>query len=422
MGTGNPIGPPRVHIMLFLIKIAWMNSFRNARRTSLAGLAIGIGLAALIFTDGLMIGMSDTIVRIATDTFMGHGQVHAEGFRSTRDVARVVRGLPRVLERLRNDPQVERMTLRVQTPGMLASPATSGTVLLYGVDPGLERPFSKVDEAIVEGSFLEREDRRKILVGSKLAEALEIGLGDRVVVTAAEAESGELAQDMFRVGGIFRFGVRELDGGVGFAHIETVRRLLGLPGEVHEIALHLKSFSGTEAMDAGFWSRFSRNGNEARSWRELMPQLSAILDMSGFSSLIVGVILFAVVSLGIVNTLFMSLHERIFEYGVLRAVGTSPARMAMMILFEAGALSLLSIPIGCGIGFAVTFLYSVLGIDYSGIDFAGVTLRELIFPVLRLEQFVLFPVCVFLFTLVAGIYPAVFAARLKPAQAMKMYE
>ena len=278
--------------MLFLIKIAWMNSFRNARRTLLAGLAIGIGLAALIFTDGMMIGMSDTIVRIATDTFMGHGQVHAEGFRSTRDVARVVRGLPRLLERLRNDPEVERMTLRVQTPGMLASPATSGTVLLYGVDPGLERPFSRVDEAIVEGSFLERADRRKILVGSKLAEALEIGLGDRVVVTAAQAESGELAQDMFRVGGIFRFGVRELDGGVGFAHIETVQRLLGLPDEVHEIALHLKSFSGTEAMDAGFWSRFSRNGNEARSWRELMPQLSAILDMSGFSSLIVGVILF----------------------------------------------------------------------------------------------------------------------------------
>ena len=408
--------------MLFLMKIAWMNSFRNARRTLLAGLAIGIGLAALIFTDGLMIGMSDSIVRIATDTFMGHGQVHAEGFTRTHDLARVVRELPGVLERLKSEPEVERISLRVQTPGMLASPATSGTVLLYGVDPGLERVFSRVDEAIVEGSFLERNDRRKILLGSKLAEALEIGLGDRVVVTAAEAESGELAQDMFRVGGIFHFNVRELDGGVGFAHIETVQRLLGLPGEVHEIAVHFKGFSGNEATDAGFWSRYSQSGNEARSWRELMPQLSAVLDMSGFSSLIVGFILFAVVSLGIVNTLFMSLHERMFEYGVLRAVGTRPGRMAMMILFEAGALSLFSILIGCCIGFVVTFLYSIRGIDYAGIEFAGVTLREMIYPVLRLEQFVLFPTCVFLFTLVAGIYPAVYAARLKPAQAMKTYE
>ena len=404
------------------MKIAWMNTFRNARRTLLAGLAIGIGLAALIFTDGLMIGMSDSIIRIATDTFMGHGQVHAKGFRSTREVARVVSGLPGVLERLKADPEVERISLRVQTPGMLASPATSGTVLLYGVDPDLERAFSKIHEVIVEGSFLERDDRRKILLGSKLAKTLEVGLGDRVVVTAAEAETGELAQEMFRVGGIFHFDVGELDGGVGFAHIETVQRLLGLPGEVHEIALHFKSSSGNEATDALFWSRLSRNGNVARSWRALMPQLSAVVEMTGFSSFIVGAILFAVVSLGIVNTLFMSLHERMFEFGVLRAVGTRPGRMAMMVLFEAGALSVLSIVIGCGLGFVVTSLYAIYGIDYAGIEFAGVTLRELIYPVLRAEQFVLFPVCVFLFTLVAGVYPAVYAARLNPAEAMKTYE
>ncbi len=404
------------------MKIAWMNTFRNARRTLLAGFAIGIGLAALIFTDGLMIGMSESIIRIATDTFMGHGQVHAEGFRSTREVSRTVRGLPGVLERLKADPEVERISLRVQTPGMLASPATSGTVLLYGVDPDLERAFSKIHEVIVEGSFLERDDRRKILLGSKLAKTLEVGLGDRVVVTAAEAETGELAQEMFRVGGIFHFDVGELDRGVGFAHIETVQRLLGLPGEVHEIALHFKSSSGNEATDALFWSRLSRNGNVARSWRALMPQLSAVVEMTGFSSFIVGAILFAVVSLGIVNTLFMSLHERMFEFGVLRAVGTRPGRMAMMVLFEAGALSVLSIVIGCGLGFVVTSVYSIYGIDYAGIEFAGVTLRELIYPVLRVEQFVLFPVCVFLFTLVAGVYPAVYAARLNPAEAMKTYE
>ncbi len=70
----------------------------------------------------------------------------------------------------------------------------------------------------------------------------------------------------------------------------------------------------------------------------------------------------------------------------------------------------------------MTSVYSIYGIDYAGIEFAGVTLRELIYPVLRVEQFVLFPVCVFLFTLVAGVYPAVYAARLNPAEAMKTYE
>ncbi len=66
--------------MLLLIKLAWRNMFRNTRRTALASLAIGVGLAGLIFTDALMIGMVESMIRTATDTFLGHGQVHAEGF------------------------------------------------------------------------------------------------------------------------------------------------------------------------------------------------------------------------------------------------------------------------------------------------------------------------------------------------------
>ena len=61
--------------MLLLIKLAWRNMFRNARRTALASLAIGVGLAGLIFTDALMIGMVESMIRTATDSFLGHGQV-----------------------------------------------------------------------------------------------------------------------------------------------------------------------------------------------------------------------------------------------------------------------------------------------------------------------------------------------------------
>ena len=59
-----------------------------------------------------------------------------------------------------------------------------------------------------------------------------------------------------------------------------------------------------------------------------------------------GVVLFGVVVFGIINTLFMSLYERMFEFGVLRAVGTRPLGMARLILFEAGALAIVSIVLG----------------------------------------------------------------------------
>ena len=405
--------------MLFLIRVSWRNIFRNARRTVLASLAIGIGLAALIFIDAMMLGMVESMIRTATDTFLGQGQIHAEGFRSTLEVERTVRELPRVLEGLRKEPQVKGFALRTQAFGMLSSPANVGGVMLYGIDPQLEAGMSRIDEAVVEGAFLGGEDLRKILIGSKLAERLEVAPGDRVVVTVAEAETGALAQEMFRVGGVFRFNIREMDGGMAFVHLKTSQALLGLGDGVHEVALRFEDLHLAGDPAYGFWGRYSQNGNEALGWKLLMPQLDAAVEISRFSAVVVGAILFAVVSLGIMNTLFMSLYERMFEFGVLRAVGTRPIRMALMILFEAGALSMLSIVTGLAIGFAVTYTYSVYGIDYVGIEFAGVTLGELIYPVLRLSQFVVFPFWVFLFTLVAGLYPAIFAARLMPAKAME---
>lgn len=72
--------------MIMLIKLAWRNGLRNKRRTFLAGTAIGVGLAALIFVDGLMIGMGESLVKSATDTFMGQAQITYEGFTDTFEV------------------------------------------------------------------------------------------------------------------------------------------------------------------------------------------------------------------------------------------------------------------------------------------------------------------------------------------------
>ena len=405
--------------MLLLIKLAWRNIFRNTRRTLLAGLAIGIGLASLIFTDAVIIGMEESMIRTATDTFLGQGQIHFEGFRSTFEVEKTINNLKGVLSNLQDEREIRSFSVRTQAFSMLTSPMNVGSITLYGIDPQLEREVSKIDEAIAHGAYLKPDDRGRILMGTKLAETLEVGLGDRVVVTVAQAETGALAQEMFRVAGIFHFNSREMDGGVAFINLEKARELLNLDEGAHEIALHFDDLDRAGDRSLDFWRRYSQNGNEALGWKDLMPELDAAVQLSQFSTLMVAFVLFSVVALGIMNTLFMSLYERMFEFGVLRAVGTRPFRMALTILFEAGALAIISIIIGIAIGYAATYYVSVRGIDYVGIEFGGVTLRELIYPVMHFNQFTLFPLYVFTFTLIAGIYPALFAAKLAPAKAMR---
>ena len=404
---------------LILVKLAWRNIFRNKRRTFIASVAIGIGLAALIFVDAFMIGMSENMIRTATASFLGDAQIHRQGFRDEQEVSLTIQALDEVTTNLAEETTVQHSTQRVLAFGMITSPANVSAINLIGVHPPTEKFLSLIDDAITEGAYFEGENSRDIVVGAKLAETLEIGLGDRVVVTVAQAESGDLSQEMFRVSGIYRFVGEEMNSGMAFVQIEKAQEMLAIGNGVHEIAIKFTSVAYAQDPVLPFWEAYSRHGNEALSWTELMSQLTAILEMTKYSKYIMAVILFGVVVFGIINTLFMSLYERMFEFGVLRAVGTRPFGMARVILFEAGALAIVSIGLGAILGFALTAVFAHVGIDYTGIEMVGVTIQEFIYPVLEVQQFIIYPISVFIFTIIAGLYPARHVAKMAPVDAMR---
>lgn len=405
--------------MKLFIKLAIRNLFRNKRRTFIAGSAIGIGLAALIFTDALIIGMEQNMIASATESFLGEGQIHKADFRDSYAVEKTINDLPEVVADLRQDSVVADFTERTMTFAMITSPANLSAVTMVGVDPGNEKNLSQVDEAIIDGSYFDGDNKRDILIGSKLAEILEVGLGDRVVLTVAQAHSGDLSQEMFRISGIYHFNIKEMDRSMVFVRLTEAQQMLALGYNVHEIALRFKNSGYARDKNHPFWNEYSTDGNEAVSWTVILPELQAAFEMSQFATYIVGLILFGVVALGIINTLFMSLHERMFEFGVLRAVGTRPFGMARLILFEAGALAVLSIILGTILGYLITYIISHVGIDYTGIEFSGVTYRDLLYPVMRWRQFIEYPIVVFIFTVLVGFYPAFYAARISPAKAMR---
>jgi len=405
--------------MIFYLKLAWRNIFRNKRRTFIAGTAIGVGLASLIFTDALLIGMKENMIDSVTSSFLGEAQIHGQGYRQTQEVEKTIQDPDQVISSLKKSESVEYFAPRVISFAMITSPVNVHSIALYGIDPDLESRVSEIDENIVQGEYLKQDNQRGILIGKELAELLELTLGDRVVVTVSQAETGQLSQELLRVSGIFRTLIKEMDQGMAFIKTETLQNMLGISGKFHEIAIQFRNSEYALQNNTLFIQKFSRFGNEAANWPQLVPQMKIVFQMTNLSLSIIAVIIFGVVVFGIINTLFMSLYERMFEFGVLRAVGTRSSGVRKLIVLEAGSLAVVSIIIGIILGFILTFIISQTGIDYRGLDFAGATLTKMLYPVMEIRQYIIHPVLVFLFTILVSIYPAVTAGKMKIADTLR---
>ena len=402
-----------------LLKLAWRNLWRNRTRTWLSALVIAIGLVAMIFMDTMMVGMNTNMVKNATDSLMGHAQMHALGFRDEQDVKLTINDLDQALLQLEKHPDLKARSLRIVTQSMLSSSGGGEPVLSFGVDPEEEQLLSKFDEAIIEGEYLDSVSGQKLILGWKLAEKLELGLGDRLVLTAADAESGEMVQELFRLSGIFKTGEEKMDASMVLVARKTLQSMLKLEGRIHQIALRYSKLTQDGIPVNPLKKPDDSSKNELLLWTELMPSLYMISQMTDLSMAIMGTILFLIIALGITNTLLMGLYERMFEFGVIKSIGTTPWQAARIMLFEAVCLGFVSIIVGLILALFVTALFANYGIDYTGIEFSGVTFQEKIYPSYKWSRLVLYPFMSLGFTLLASLYPAFKLWKMLPVEALR---
>jgi ABC-type lipoprotein release transport system permease subunit len=402
-----------------LLKLAWRNLWRNRTRTWLSALVIAIGLVAMIFMDTMMVGMNTNMVKNATDSLMGHAQMHALGFRDEQDVKLTINDLDQALLQLEKHPDLKARSLRIVTQSMLSSSGGGEPVFSLGVDPEEEQLLSKFDEAIIEGEYLDSVSGQKLILGWKLAEKLELGLGDRLVLTAADAESGEMVQELFRLSGIFKTGEEKMDASMVLVARKTLQSMLKLEGRIHQIALRYSKLTQDGIPVNPLKKPDDSSKNELLLWTELMPSLYMISQMTDLSMAIMGTILFLIIALGITNTLLMGLYERMFEFGVIKSIGTTPWQAARIMLFEAVCLGFVSIIVGLILALFVTTLFANYGIDYTGIEFSGVTFQEKIYPSYKWSRLVLYPFMSLGFTLLASLYPAFKLWKMLPVEALR---
>ena len=406
--------------MLFF-SMAWRNVWRNRRRSVLTVVAIALGLGFNIFMRGIGDGFHEQMVDNSVRAEIGHIQIHRAGYHDDPGLNKTLPDPDKVTRAIRSLPDLRGYSLRVLGGGLASTADNSSGVEILGIDPAQERTVTSIQHAIVQGQYLAEGIQRPILLGDRLASRLKVAFGDKVVLMV-QAADGSMGAQLFRVAGIFRSGAPEMDEGVVFILRSDAQNLFALGNRVTEAALLLGSSRQVPPSLATLKKEVGSAPVEILPWWQVQPFLQQFIQIDDAFFYIIVLIFFIVISIGILNTIMMSIFERVREFGVMMALGTKPKQIVKLVVEEAFALGLVGVVIGSLLGSAFTLYYARQGINLSsfsaGAAALGITSSR-VYSQLTAANLVYSNLAVLVVVVLVALYPAAYAARLQPVEAIR---
>ncbi|MFZ9889276.1 MAG: ABC transporter permease, partial [Myxococcota bacterium] len=250
-------------------------------------------------------------------------------------------GAQTLASRIRNLPEVAVATVRTYAFGLIANQEVSLGVQLLGLDLEQEETFGNWSDRIVDGSLLLGQMDDSILIGETAAQRLSIHVGVDVVIVA-QAADGSLANRLFRVKGLYRSGISSLDERTVVFSQSHLQDFLALSNVGHEIAIQLHDNSETDWTAQRIKTLVPKAEHLlVRTWQEVSPTTGRLLGLQRVGTWIVVGVIFGVASLTILNTMLMSVLERVHEFGLLLALGLRPAQVVGLVSSETFLLTTL---------------------------------------------------------------------------------
>jgi ABC-type lipoprotein release transport system permease subunit len=285
----------------FFTKTAFLFLLRSGRSTA---------VLSLMILSALAVGINDAMVRNSVSLYSGH----ISGF-----------GLPPELK-----PEsllvegVDGVLKHVALPGMFSHEERFETAALIGVDPDDELKHTALWKKATRGTYLKKGERT-VLLSESLANRLNVQPGDRLGFRTGPEE----ALTWFTVAGLYSTGIDQLD-------LRTVCCSLDMmpaQGETWSAAIFLKEGVDPEAVIASY-RRTLASPYPFKSWAEQMPDLRQLIELNYLSMSLVTVLVFGVVSLGIACGFVIFILKNFREYGIMKAMGTTPGELAYLIFTQ----------------------------------------------------------------------------------------
>jgi len=408
--------------MKIFIMMSWRNLWRHRRRSVVVISSIGVGIFSMIFSMGFMNGMNVQMVENTISTSLGHVAVHKKGFQDNMKLENNFIADDAIYKALREAPAVVAFAPKIKVQGMVRSSETSRGVLIVGIDPEKEKKISKIYDYTSkdEGSaFLDDMAADEVLISKAMAGKLDLVVGDRLVLMVQDKHR-EIIGEGLMVKGIFESPVDSFDKYVVFVGLKKLQEVTGLGDGISELTVLVKNKDRVRATRDYIRNALKDRDLEVLSWQDMAPNLVRAIALFDMIMYIFFAIVFVTVIFSVANTLIMAILERFHEIGVMKSIGTRPSWIFFMIMFEAVNLGFVGLAAGILAGVSITGLLGYTGIDFS---FYMESMRtwgtgSIIYPAIKILDLIVAVIIVLLTTVIAALYPAVKAARIRPLEAL----
>lgn len=406
--------------------LAWRNLWRHKRRTLITASSIAFGVLLAVTFTGAGDYFYTRMIDAGANMGMGHITVAAPDYNRAPSSKKRLKNAERLRQLLVERPEVASAVTRIQGQAMFASARKSVGGTFIAIDPQQENAHNNLFiQALVEGDMLESRPERGVVLGSDLARKLQLELGKKVIYTTTDA-NGDIVSAIARVSGIFHSGVSEVDGALAIFPLHSVQEVLGYQqDEASFIAVSLKDQRFSHEFRDVIQQQAAFQDVDVLNWQQTQPDLAGMIAVDKSSNYISQVLIALLIAAGILNTMLMSVLERVREFGVMMAIGMSPANLFKLVMLESFWLAVLGLLIGVVVTVPWYIYMSDTGIDLTsayGDDFSfGGVLLDPVFKIrLFKESIIAILIGLFSLALTAGAYPAWRAGRIPPVESLKV--